>query len=166
MVASARCHLSVKSPNRELSDDIGGGRIAAQPSSLVQTVSAWQSACPAFNPSRASRVAVRTSAAASDAFFARADRSSAVIFLAGALPPCRPNMRAISVMAARTSGGIFIRSMVHLTGYGEHTAAAMVVSASMPNLQAHRSRLGGPGHANVLERRFYPISAYETRKLP
>jgi len=72
-----------------------------------------------FNPSRATRFAVRTSAAANDAFFARADRSSGVMFLADALPPCRPNMRAISVMAARTSGGIFIRSMVHLTGCGE-----------------------------------------------
>ena len=72
-----------------------------------------------FNPSRARRFAVRTSAAARDAFFARAERSSGVMFLADALPPCRPNMRAISVMAARTSAGIFIPSMVHLTGYGE-----------------------------------------------
>lgn len=71
------------------------------------------------NPSRARRFAVRTSAAARDAVLARADRSSGVMFLADALPPCRPNMRAISVMAARTSGGIFIHSMVHLTGYGE-----------------------------------------------
>lgn len=72
-----------------------------------------------LNPSRARRFAVRTSAAARDAFFARAERSSAVRFLADALPPWRPNMRAISVMAARTSGGIFIPSMVHLTVYGE-----------------------------------------------
>lgn len=50
----------------------------------------------------------------------RAERSSAVMFLADALPPCRPNMRAISVMAARTSTGIFMLSIVQLTRYGEH----------------------------------------------
>jgi len=49
-----------------------------------------------FNPSRASRFAVLTPAAARDAFFARAERSSGVMFLADALPPCRPNMRSIS----------------------------------------------------------------------
>src|SRR5580704_4711882 len=38
-------------------------------------------------------LAVRTAAAASDAFLARTDRSSAVRFLAEALPPCRPNLR-------------------------------------------------------------------------
>ncbi len=73
-----------------------------------------------FNPSRARCFAVRTSAAASDALLARAERSSGVMFLADALPPCRPNMRAISVMAARTSGGIFMPSIVHLTAYGEN----------------------------------------------
>src|SRR5262249_53395739 len=33
--------------------------------------------------------------------------SSAVMFFAAVLPPCRPNWRAISVIAARTSAGIF-----------------------------------------------------------
>lgn len=58
--------------------------------------------------SRASLAAVRTFDAAAAAFFARAERSSGVIFLADALPPCLPNLRAISVIAARTSGGIFM----------------------------------------------------------
>jgi hypothetical protein len=52
-------------------------------------------------------LAERTTAAAIDAFFARAERSSGVRFLAEAFPPCRPNLRAISFIAARTSGGIF-----------------------------------------------------------
>jgi len=42
-----------------------------------------------------------------DAFFARAERSSGVRFLADALPPCRPYARAISAIAARTSAEIF-----------------------------------------------------------
>jgi hypothetical protein len=58
--------------------------------------------------SRASRAAVRTFDAAADAFLARAKRSSGVIFLAEALPPCLPNLRDISVIAALTSGGIFM----------------------------------------------------------
>jgi len=55
-----------------------------------------------FAPSRAKRFAVRTFAAAIDAFFARAVRSSAVTFFAAVLPPIRPNWLAISVMTART----------------------------------------------------------------
>lgn len=71
-----------------------------------------------FQPPRARRFAVRTSAAATDAFSVRAERSSGVMFLADARPPCQPKIRAIFVMAARTSGGIFIPSMGYLTGYG------------------------------------------------
>ena len=66
-----------------------------------RTVSAWHPSAR-LKPFRARRLAVRTSAA-NDAFFARAERSSGVMFL-----PCRPNMRAISVMAARKSGQIFV----------------------------------------------------------
>lgn len=58
--------------------------------------------------SLANRSAVRFFAAASDAFLARADRSSGVIFLAEALPPILPNFRAISAIAARTSAEIFM----------------------------------------------------------
>jgi hypothetical protein len=74
-----------------------------------------------FARSLARRAAVRFRAAASDAFFARADRSSGVEFRAAFLPPCLPNSRAISVIAARTAAGIFalMPSMIHLTGYGE-----------------------------------------------
>jgi hypothetical protein len=107
-----------------------------------------------FNPSRARRLAVRTSAAARDAFFARADRSSGVIFLADVLPPCRPNMRAISVMAARTSGGILIHSMVHLTGYGENGGGGR--GGLIPNPLYHALLMGDrmTGRtSNVLERR-------------
>src|ERR1035441_7384115 len=77
----------------------------------------------AARSSRSSRAAVRFFAAASDAFFARADRSSGVMFFAAALPPLRPKVRAISVIAARTSGGIFmpISQIVYLTGYGAST---------------------------------------------
>jgi hypothetical protein len=57
---------------------------------------------------RSSLFAVRFFAAASDAFLARADRSSGVMFFAAVFPPWLPNLRAISVMAARTSAGIFI----------------------------------------------------------
>src|SRR5690349_4687406 len=56
--------------------------------------------------SRARRAAVRFRAAASDAFRARADRSSGVMFFAAVLPPCLPNCCAISFIAARTAGGI------------------------------------------------------------
>lgn len=59
-----------------------------------------------LTPSLARRFAVRFSAAALDAFFARAFRSSGVMFFAASLPPCFPNLRAISVMAARTAAGI------------------------------------------------------------
>lgn len=58
------------------------------------------------------------------------------MFLADTLPPCLPNMRAISVMAARTSGGIFILSMVYLTGYGEDGPSREGID---PNLQYHSS---------------------------
>jgi len=58
--------------------------------------------------SRARRSAVRFLAAASEAFFARADRSAAVIFFADVLPPSAPVLRAISAIAARTSGGILM----------------------------------------------------------
>ena len=70
--------------------------------------------------SRAKRSAVRFCAAAIDAFFARAERSSAVMPCADFLPPCLPNLRAISVIAARTSGGILtlIPPIVHLTRFG------------------------------------------------
>ena len=71
-----------------------------------------------FVLSAAKRLSVRTFAAASDAFFALADRSSAVKRSADFLPPCRPNLRAISVIAARTSAGIFIPSSIHLTRCG------------------------------------------------
>ncbi len=76
-----------------------------------------------FNPSRASRLAVRTSAAARDAFLARAERSSSVMFLADALPPCLPNMRAISVMAARTFVAITLTPMANMTGVGDQAEA-------------------------------------------
>ena len=73
--------------------------------------------------SRSSRSAVRFLAAASDAFSARADRCSGVMFFAAFLPPRRPKVRAISVIAARTSGGIFmpIPQIVYLTGYGANS---------------------------------------------
>src|SRR6185436_841696 len=46
-----------------------------------------------LTPSLARRFAVRCSAATLDAFFARAFRSSGVIFFAAVLPPCLPNLR-------------------------------------------------------------------------
>jgi len=111
-------HLGIKSANRELSEEhIAGWSDAAYVASSDRF--RFAACLSRFTPSRARRLAVRTSAAARDVFFACADRCSGVMFLADALPPCRPNMRAISVMAARTSGGIFMPSMVHLTGYGE-----------------------------------------------
>ncbi len=58
--------------------------------------------------SLAKRSAVRFRAAASDAFLARAERSSGVRFCADFLPPSLPNFREISVIAARTSAGIFM----------------------------------------------------------
>ena len=58
--------------------------------------------------SLATRSAVRFLAAASDVFLERADRCSGVMFFAAFLPPCRPKVRAISVIAARTSGGILM----------------------------------------------------------
>ena len=57
-------------------------------------------------PSRASRLAVRFSEAAFAAFFARATRCSGVMFFAAFLPPCLPNWRAISVIAARSDARI------------------------------------------------------------
>jgi len=60
---------------------------------------------------------VRFRAEALAAFLARADRCAGVMFCAAVFPPCLPNSRAISVIAARTSGGILIISIVHLTGY-------------------------------------------------
>jgi hypothetical protein len=73
-----------------------------------------------LSPSAARRFAVRLSAATVAAFLARAVRSSGVMFFAAVLPPCLPNFRAISAIAARISAGIFklIPSIVHLTGYG------------------------------------------------
>ena len=69
----------------------------------------------------AKRLAVRLSADTLAAFLARADRSSGVMFLAAVLPPWLPNWRAIAVIAARTSAGIFtlMPSMIQLTGYAE-----------------------------------------------
>jgi len=58
--------------------------------------------------SRSSLSAVRFFAAARDAFLARSERSAAVIFLAEVLPPNAPVLRAISAIAARTSGEILI----------------------------------------------------------
>lgn len=68
----------------------------------------------------AKRFSVRFFAAASDAFLARAERSSGVMFLAAVLPPSAPVLRAMSLIAARTSAGIFtpMPLMVHLTPYG------------------------------------------------
>jgi len=63
---------------------------------------------------RASRSAVRFFAAAREAFLARADLSSGVIFFADALPPSAPNLREISVIAARMSAGIF--TLIRLDG--------------------------------------------------
>ena len=74
--------------------------------------------------SRARRSAVRFFAAASDAFLARAERPSGVSSSADFFPPCRPNLRAISVIAARTSAGIFIPSSIHLTRYGDENSSA------------------------------------------
>lgn len=70
--------------------------------------------------SLARRSAVRLRAAANDAFLARAVRSDGVMLRAATFPPCLPNWRATSVIAARTSAGIFtlMPSMVHLTLYG------------------------------------------------
>jgi hypothetical protein len=74
--------------------------------------------------SRSRRSAVRFFAAAADASFARADRSSGVELRAAFFPPCLPNSRAISNIAARTSAGIFtpMPFRLHLTGYGEIVA--------------------------------------------
>jgi hypothetical protein len=58
--------------------------------------------------SRSSRAAVRFFAATADAFLARSDLSSGVMFFAAVFPPLRPKLRDISVIAARTSAGIFI----------------------------------------------------------
>jgi hypothetical protein len=58
--------------------------------------------------SRSNRSAVRFFAAAFAALRARSERSSAVMFLAAVLPPSAPVLRAISAIAARTSGGILI----------------------------------------------------------
>jgi len=68
--------------------------------------------------SRSSLSAVRFFAAARDAILARAERSSAVELRAAFLPPCLPNSRAISAIAARTSAGIFtlMSSRIHRTG--------------------------------------------------
>lgn len=59
-------------------------------------------------PARARRASVLFFAAASDAFFARAERSSGVMFFAAIFPPSDPVLRAISAMASRTSRGILI----------------------------------------------------------
>ena len=74
--------------------------------------------------SRARRSAVRFSAAAMDAFLARAERSSGVEFAAAFFPPCLPNLRATSAIAARTSAEIFtlMSFMIHRTGYGDVVA--------------------------------------------
>jgi hypothetical protein len=56
--------------------------------------------------SRSRRSAVRFFAAASDAFFARAERSSSVMFFAAVLPPSFPNFLDNSRIAANTSAGI------------------------------------------------------------
>src|SRR5437667_12469609 len=71
--------------------------------------------------SAASRFSVRFFAAAFAALLARAERSSGVMFFAAVLPPILPKVRAISVMAARTSGGIFtlIPPIVHLSRYAD-----------------------------------------------
>jgi hypothetical protein len=71
--------------------------------------------------SLARRSAVLFFAAASDAFLARAERSSGVEFRAAFLPPCLPNSRAIAAIASRMCAGIFtlMVPMVHLMGYGD-----------------------------------------------
>ena len=53
-------------------------------------------------------MAVRFLAAAIEAFFARAERSAAVMLVAAVLPPSAPVLRAISAIAARTAAGILI----------------------------------------------------------
>lgn len=68
----------------------------------------------------AKRLAVRALAAAREAFFARAVRSSGVMFWAAVLPPSLPNLRATSVIAARISAVILTTMplIVHLSRYG------------------------------------------------
>jgi len=51
---------------------------------------------------------VRFFAAAMAAFFARAERSSGVMFFAAVLPPSAPVLRAISAIAALTFAGILM----------------------------------------------------------
>ena len=55
---------------------------------------------------RAKRWAVRFFAAASDAFLARADRSSGVMFCADVFPPSLPNFFPRPWRYSSTSGGI------------------------------------------------------------
>jgi hypothetical protein len=59
-----------------------------------------------IDASRARRAAVRLRAAASEAFFARAERSSAVIFFAAFLPPSLPYCCPKPLRYSSTSGGI------------------------------------------------------------
>jgi len=79
-------------------------------------------------PSLARRLAVLLSADALAAFLARAVRSSGVMLFAAVLPPCLPNLRAISVIAARSDAGIFMPSMVQLTRYAHGKVATMMPS--------------------------------------
>src|SRR5579863_4598951 len=66
--------------------------------------------------SRSRRSAVRFFAAASDAFLARADRSSAVMVAAAFFPPSLPYFLPIAFKYSSTSGGIFAMSLsLHLT---------------------------------------------------
>ena len=82
--------------------------------------------------SRSRRSAVRFAAAAIEAFLARAERSSGVMFCAAFLPPSRPKVRDTSVIAARTSAGIFIPipQIVYLTGYGALTFKSWLIENS------------------------------------
>ena len=74
----------------------------------------------------ARRFSVRFFAAASEAFLARAERSSGVMFLAAVLPPNAPVLRAISRIAARTSAGILTLIPLMVASYGVWIEAMQV----------------------------------------
>jgi hypothetical protein len=89
-----------------------GGQVRPKPACATpRTIRAYALFARFFrkpSSSLAKRSAVRFLAAASEAFFARADRCAGVMFCAAVFPPFRPNLRAISFIAARTSKGILI----------------------------------------------------------
>jgi hypothetical protein len=66
--------------------------------------------------SRASRAAVRFFAATSDAFFARADRSFAVMVSRLRLPPILPPFRPISLMISRNNALVFLSTIPSYDG--------------------------------------------------